>query len=246
MLARSALNSTLWDAEKSHNLCIYLNLKRLCLPEQFDSDLFNRIFSVFIYDEVSKQLLQILSGLSEENKLKQFLSMFNTQKRKVKENLEKAILSLYEIKQIAYNGNERFSELSTGSLETESYDHLLDEFSTQLNESLTLTDAGFSFDINASSLEEISERLKTNNTYMQYLNVQSVRNQLNSIISFSFRSIIACQNFLSLEIYPSVHNSCRFNVNPLGKHMQSCEPHLSQVSLFGSSLCLPTSSQSMQ
>ena len=68
--------------------------------------------------------------------------MFNTQKRKVKENLEKAILSLYEIKQIAYNGNERFSELSTGSLETESYDHLLDEFSTQLNESLTLTDAG--------------------------------------------------------------------------------------------------------
>lgn len=162
MLARSALNSTLWDAEKSHNLCIYLNLKRLCLPEQFDSDLFNRIFSVFIYDEVSKQLLQILSGLSEENKLKQFLSMFNTQKRKVKENLEKAILSLYEIKQIAYNGNERFSELSTGSLETESYDHLLDEFSTQLNESLTLTDAGFSFDINASSLEEISERLKTN------------------------------------------------------------------------------------
>ena len=174
MLARSALNSTLWDAEKSHNLCIYLNLKRLCLPEQFDSDLFNRIFSVFIYDEVSKQLLQILSGLSE----------FNTQKRKVKENLEKAILSLYEIKQIAYNGNERFSELSTGSLETESYDHLLDEFSTQLNESLTLTDAGFSFDINASSLEEISERLKTNNTYMQYLNVQSVRNQLNSIISF--------------------------------------------------------------
>ena len=135
MLARSALNSTLWDAEKSHNLCIYLNLKRLCLPEQFDSDLFNRIFSVFIYDEVSKQLLQILSGLSEENKLKQFLSMFNTQKRKVKENLEKAILSLYEIKQIAYNGNERFSELSTGSLETESYDHLLDEFSTQLNES---------------------------------------------------------------------------------------------------------------
>lgn len=142
-------------------------MKRLCLPEQFDSDLFNRIFSVFIYDEVSKQLLQILSGLSEENKLKQFLSMFNTQKRKVKENLEKAILSLYEIKQIAYNGNERFSELSTGSLETESYDHLLDEFSTQLNESLTLTDAGFSFDINASSLEEISERLKTNNTYMQ-------------------------------------------------------------------------------
>ena len=96
-----------------------MNLKRLCLPEQFDSDLFNRIFSVFIYDEVSKQLLQILSGLSEENKLKQFLSMFNTQKRKVKENLEKAILSLYEIKQIAYNGNERFSELSTGSLETE-------------------------------------------------------------------------------------------------------------------------------
>lgn len=184
MLARSALNSTLWDAEKSHNLCIYLNLKRLCLPEQFDSDLFNRIFSVFIYNEVSKQLLQILSGLSEENKLKQFLSIFNTQKRKVKENLEKAILSLYEIKQIAYNGNERFSELSTGSLETESYDHLLDEFSTQLNESLTLTDAGFSFDINASSLEEISERLKTNNTYMQYLNVQSVRNQLNSIISF--------------------------------------------------------------
>lgn len=125
MLARSALNSTLWDAEKSHNLCIYLNLKRLCLPEQFDSDLFNRIFSVFIYNEVSKQLLQILSGLSEENKLKQFLSIFNTQKRKVKENLEKAILSLYEIKQIAYNGNERFSELSTGSLETESYDHLL-------------------------------------------------------------------------------------------------------------------------
>lgn len=35
----------------------------------------------------------------------------------------------------------------------------------------------------AFSSRLISERLKTNNTYMQYLNVQSVRNQLNSIIS---------------------------------------------------------------
>ncbi len=183
MLARNTLNSTLWDSANEHNLCIYLNLKRLCLPNLFDSDLFNRVFSVFIYDEVSKQLLQILSDLSGENKLKQFFSAFNVKKRQIKENIEKAILSLYKIKQIAYIGNERFSELKTGSLEAESYEHLLNNFSTQLNESLALTDAGFSLDISASSLAEISRRLKTNNTYMQYLNVQSVREQLTSIIS---------------------------------------------------------------
>ena len=183
MLARSALNSTLWDAEKSHNLCIYLNLKRLCLPEQFDSDLFNRIFSVFIYDEVSKQLLQILSGLSEENKLKQFLSMFNTQKRKVKENLEKAILSLYEIKQIAYNGNERFSELSTGSLETESYDHLLDEFSTQLNRNSPLVQ-GRPFKY--ISLQMVTSAIKDNGD-KKISNLNSNENTLsvwNDILNF--------------------------------------------------------------
>lgn len=183
LLARNTLNSTLWDPKQSHNLCIYLNLKRLCLPEQFDTDLFNRVFSVFIYNEVSKQLLQILSALSEQSKLKQFLALFDSKKRKVKENLEKAILTLYEIRQIAFNGNERFSELNTGTFETEDYSHLLDEFSTKLNESLSFAEAGFSFDVNATSLEEISRRLKTNNTYLQYLNVQSVRNHLVSIIS---------------------------------------------------------------
>lgn len=183
MLARDTLNSTLWDQENGQNLCIYLNLKRLSLPDNFDSDLFNRAFSIFIYQEFSKQLLQILSELSEETKLKQFLALFNKEKRKIKDSLEKAILSLYEFKQIAYNGNERFSELSTGFSETENYEHLLNEFSTQLNNSLSTTDAGFSIDLKTSTLYEISERLKTNSTYLQYLNVQSVRTQLNQIIS---------------------------------------------------------------
>lgn len=183
MLARNNLNSSLWSSKENHNLCIYLNLKRLCLPETFEQDLFNRIFSVFLYDEVAKQLIQILSSLSEQSKLKQFLSFFNIKKRKSKEKLEKAILSIYEFKQIAHNGNERFTELKAGSFETEDYTRLLDEFSTKLNESLSLTEAGFSIDINASSLEEVSNRLKTNNTYLQYLNFQSVREHLISITS---------------------------------------------------------------
>lgn len=183
MLARNNLNSTLWDVKENQNLCIYLNLKRLCLPETFDQDLFNRAFSVFLYDEVAKQLLQILSSLSEQNKLKQFLSIFNAKKRRAKENLEKAIMSIYEFKQIAYSGNERFTELKAGSLEIEDYTHLLNEFSAKMNESLSLADAGFSLDLNTASLEEVSNHLKTNNTYLQYLNFQSVREHLISIIS---------------------------------------------------------------
>lgn len=182
MLARRNLNSTLWNTEHN-NICIYLNLKRLCLPEEFDQDLFNRIFSVFIYDEVSKQLLKILSELLEEEKLHKFLFFFKSKKVKIKEKLEKAILTLYELKQIAHSGNERFSELNVGLSESENYEQSLREFSDNLNMAFSTAKAKISLDLSSKITEEVTNKLKTDNTYLQYLNIKSVREQMIALVS---------------------------------------------------------------
>ena len=67
LLSRNKLNTTLWNSKKENNLCVYLNLKRLCLPPNFDQDLFNRVFSVFIYDELANQLMLLLNSLDNRN-----------------------------------------------------------------------------------------------------------------------------------------------------------------------------------
>ncbi len=183
LLARNNINSSLWKDAKSNNLCIYLNMKRICIPETFSQDLYNRIFSVYIYNELAKQLLQILLTFVKDTVINRLLSKFDYTEKKLKKNIELVIKNLYEMQIIARNGNEIYNSLSTGTCEAEEYDHTLINLTTKLNETLSLQKFEAGIQIDMEYLNELSHRLKTNNTYTQFLNFQSVRHHLIDIIN---------------------------------------------------------------
>ena len=93
LLARHKLNETLWSDEADNNLCIYLNMKRLCLPSEFDRDLFNRIFSIFIYEKMASQLTIVLKKLGEKTFLQRLISVFNKKDKNLQDNLQKLLLA---------------------------------------------------------------------------------------------------------------------------------------------------------
>src|SRR5690606_17853586 len=63
LLARNNINSNI---DKDKTLCIYLNVKRLHLPADYSQEIFNRVFSIYMYNEISKQLMQLFKELKED------------------------------------------------------------------------------------------------------------------------------------------------------------------------------------
>lgn len=183
LLARNQLNSTLWEDNPSNNLCIYLNMKRLCIPDTFDHDLFNRILSVFIYDELSSQLSVILDSLSKKTIIERLINIFDRDKAVLKKNMEQVIISIYNMKLISRKGDEVYSNTSTGTYESAEYIKEVQEFTSKINGFASLTDINLGVDISSSMLQELSNKLITNNTYEQYLNFQSLRSHLLDIIN---------------------------------------------------------------
>lgn len=183
LLARHKLNETLWSDEADNNLCIYLNMKRLCLPSEFDRDLFNRIFSIFIYEEMASQLTIVLKKLGEKTFLQRLISVFNKKDKNLQDNLQKALVSICSMSSIAHNGNEEFRNIGTGNFEKETTGKELYEIATTINTSMKELIPEFEIALDDHMLLEMAEQLKLNNSYIRYLNIQSVRKQLLEIIS---------------------------------------------------------------
>lgn len=183
LLARHNLNSSLWKSEKDNNLCIYLNMKRLCLPDNCDDDMFNRVFSIFLYEEISAQLLTILKAMQRKSFLEKVQKVFNKKEKNLQLNLQKAVICVYNMIAISHEGNEQIRNIGTGSYEKENINKEIYELVSVLNISLKemVPEIGISF--NETEMSETTARLKTNNIYCQYLNVKSVRIQLIEIIS---------------------------------------------------------------
>lgn len=183
LLARHKLNSTLWNSDRDNNLCIYLNMKRLCLPDNCDNDTFNRVFSIFIYEEISTQLLMVLRAMQRKTFLEKVQRIFNRKEKNLQSSLQKAIVCIYNMIAIAREGNEQIRNIGVGKYEEEDVNKEMYEFVSGLNSSLKklIPEGAISFD--ETEMLETSTRLKTDNTYCQYLNVKSVRNQLLEIVS---------------------------------------------------------------
>lgn len=183
LLARHNLNSNLWKSEKDNNLCIYLNMKRLCVPDNCDDDTFNRVFSIFIYDEISTQLLIILKAMQGKSLLEKVQKIFNKRGKNLQSSLKKAIMCVYRMNTIAHEGNEQIRNIGVGSYEKEDSNKEMYELVYGLNSSLKELVPGIDISLDEKEISETTERLKTNNTYCQYLNVKTVRDQLIDVIS---------------------------------------------------------------
>ncbi len=148
LLARHEINENCFTGKANGVFCVYLNVKRLTMPEKFDQELFNRVFSVFLYNEISKQLINILE----------------------------------QFKEVVRNGNSEFSELSIGTSNITNELHDLIELAETLHTKLNLTGSELSADWSAKYLEETKEQLTKNNTYLSFLNTNTIREELMSLM----------------------------------------------------------------
>ena len=182
LLARHNINKNCFTGNNHRVFCVYLNVKRFSLPENFNQELFNRAFSVFLYNELSKQLLSLVEQFKSKNVCLKFLSVFNGDLKKTKTSIEKAIKKLIEFREIAKIGDSQFRSLSTGTMDETTEFHGLDELIATIKTNIGFSDTDFGSECNYRVAKEIGERLTQNNTYLQYLSMSSIHEELISIL----------------------------------------------------------------
>ncbi|MFF0830241.1 hypothetical protein ACFYU8_25550 [Brevibacillus sp. NPDC003359] len=179
LLAREKINTTINDNKA---ICIYLNLKRLHLPQMYDQEIFNRIFSIFMYEELSKQLFQLLNDIKDNTSyLEKVLNIFKNDKRVFIENIGEAIKIISLFKSIASQGNEYVENIDKGQFSREELHKSLLEIQSEM-----ITKVGIKTEIgtklNTKILDEMADKVILNNTYLKYLNINKVRDNILEIL----------------------------------------------------------------
>lgn len=89
---------------------------------------------------------------------------------------------MIRFKEVVRNGNSEFSELSIGTSNITNELHDLIELAETLHTKLNLTGSELSADWSAKYLEETKEQLTKNNTYLSFLNTNTIREELMSLM----------------------------------------------------------------
>lgn len=182
LLARHKINENCFVGKEHRVFCVYLNVKRLCLPEEFDQELFNRIFSIFLYAELSKQFLFVLDQLKNDSPFHRFLAFFDGNKQALKRNIELATTKLLEFQEIARSGNSEFKTLSVGTMDATVESHSIGEIVSTLHSNIGIADASLDGEWCQKISDDISRRLAQNNTYLNYLNTNTIHDELISML----------------------------------------------------------------
>ena len=164
LLARHRINENCFTGNNHRVFCVYLNVKRFSLPEKFDQEIFNRAFSVFLYNELSKQLTSLVGQFKSQTVCQKFLSFFDGDRKKTKSSIEMALIKLTEFREIAKIGNSQFRSLSIGTMDETTESHSVEELIATIKTNIGLSDAEFGSEYSGKVAEEIGERLTQNNT----------------------------------------------------------------------------------
>ncbi|MCB2290417.1 hypothetical protein LGK97_11630 [Clostridium sp. CS001] len=179
LLSRESINENI---NKNKAIVIYLNVKRLHLPQEFNQEMFNRIFSLFLYNELTKQLNTIIHQMQDETYLKRFLSLFKNNNKEFIINLEKAIVKIGMFKEIIKQGSQTYVNLELGTIENEAFNKELLDIKNKIASKLKVNSAEISAETAMTLISEVSGKMSTNNAYLTYLNIQDVRTQLIDIL----------------------------------------------------------------
>lgn len=179
LLARDEINQKI---NKEKALCVYLNVKRLHLPENFDQELFNRVFSVFLYEEISKQLLLLLKDICNDDYFSKFLLLFNSNKKRLYKNVSDALVKLLSFKIIAQQGNQTYEGLEKGTVSKEAFEKEIIKIQSELSGKIGESNIELSSKLSSELLDEVSSKICNNNTYLKFLNIYSVREQLIELL----------------------------------------------------------------
>ena len=137
LLARNDINENI---DKNKAVAIYLNVKRLHLPQEFTQEIFNRAFSIFLYNELSKQLTTIIYDLQDDTFLKKVQALFKSNNAKLIRNIEKAIIKINIFKAVIRSGSQEFSNLERGQIKGEEETKELIELKNKIAEKLRIKD----------------------------------------------------------------------------------------------------------
>ena len=182
LLARHKINENCFKGNSHRVFCVYLNIKRLSLPEEFTQETFNRVFSIFLYNEIYKQLTSVLEQLRDKSLLQRFFNLFDGEKKKEKGNIEKALVKLLEFKEIARLGNTQLESLSIGTMDEQTSLHDIEELVSSFRAGATNTGFNIDSEWTLKTLSEVEKRLSKNNNYLDYLNINSVHDELISLL----------------------------------------------------------------
>lgn len=93
---------------------------------------------------------------------------------------------MIEFQSVAREGNSKFKGLSTGTIDESSEFRSLVELSNSIHSSMKITDVKpngeLSTDWASKNRDEVSKRLQENNTYLNYLNTGTIREELVSLM----------------------------------------------------------------
>ncbi|SKC77362.1 GNAT family N-acetyltransferase [Maledivibacter halophilus] len=143
LLARNNIISTI---DKDKALCIYLNLKRFSIPQNVSQELINRAFSIFMYNQISYQLVNILESMGENTLWEKFKVIFDNDKKKFNNGISSALFELSKFKAIAHQGDEEFADLDKGNITKDDFNKEVLNFSKGIGYKATIKILEFAFE----------------------------------------------------------------------------------------------------
>ncbi|MBI9058468.1 MAG: hypothetical protein JEZ01_11960 [Labilibaculum sp.] len=176
-----ARHNILSKIDENKTFCVYLNAKRIHAPESFDQEVFNRVFCVFLYSEISKQIFSYLESLLEEKYWNKFLQLFDKDFNKIKSAIENALIKLSLFHSIALIGSQKLSKLDKGSEKLTISENELVELNAKLSAKFD-SKPSVSSELSSKLREELKKVQATESTYLNYLNLDDIRTQLVSIV----------------------------------------------------------------
>ena len=141
LMARNQINNEIFDKKV---FAVYLNVKRVHLPKECDQEIFNRVFSMYLYDEVAKQLGLLFRDIYGNNAKDKILSLFKKDERKLCSSIKKALQQVALFQAIIKSGSKEYLNLDKGQISSEDMFRELVEQSVKIIASVNPNEAKIS------------------------------------------------------------------------------------------------------
>lgn len=175
LLANEEINS---KVSEHRVMSIYINLKEISFPTEVDKELFNRIFSIHIYEQIYSQLIRLLKDKDASNLLEQIKLLFSKEEKEFIKSIKKCILKLIDFKNVCFLGNKEFQNLDKGIISKENSMKYLEEICEKLNAGIEDKKISVSYEELEKYSNESSDKLSKQSSYISYLNVNEVKRNL--------------------------------------------------------------------
>lgn len=176
LLARDSINK---DISRDSGLVVYINVKKLTLPDEFNQEIFNRIFSGFLIGSIIEQLKILINRKGNFQRAISSLSPFTFDEIS---RIKGAIEKLLEMKPAIIAGTSYLENIRTGQIKTQKqFKELTDAFNKVAANFSSKPNLKIEFgerdSIENSGLDE------TINEYISFLDIQSISSAIKEIIS---------------------------------------------------------------